>query len=264
MLDRLNQEINTDRVVIPVPDEKPFLFDPQKDITLQDWIQIEKELDGSQLLVSSFARLFFNLKIINPKYQCKKNNIDWENKRVNFDMGSYSSFVTVLLAFCFKVITQKNILKTTDIIELKDAVKSYADTRKWWQSAQLAARLKIFDPNINFEISSKDWEEILIKMKGQLEKYRGKSCWDFALLGSWLKILDPKTDFGIKNPEWKKMREELQTCRETNKWYDFAELASALTILSAKNIVFDNEGMHLVFEEKEGIVEKIPPVPRTF
>lgn len=270
MLEDLGKEINTDRAVVPVPEEQSFNFIPQRDLKPEDWERMDKELENSQDILS-FAHTLFSLIILNPNYQWKKTNIDWKKEIEEIDIQRFmdNSFMeTVELAFCFKIIAQKDIFKKNYfVIQLKDKAEWLAKIggEVWWDFVFLASRLKIFDqdPSKNPDISSEDWKKIWIKTKERLEEYRRKPWWEFVQFASCLKILDPKIDLRITDLEWKEIREELQDCK-TSKLHNFANLAFSIAVLSAKDITFDDKGMHLVFEEKNKVAEDIPPVPRTF
>ncbi len=100
------------------------------------------------------------------------------------------------------------------------------------------------------EIGTKEWERIEKPLNSLIDL----NIWtSFAKEISLMRTLDPDHIYHIPASAWDKMLEKLSTYKQNKKWWEFAELASHLSLLDASRVapLLDNDTLLKIKEDFE-------------
>ena len=248
----MNERLNIRRMQVPESKPQESVFDPARDITPLDWLQIDahckERIDGTDSSMRMEVPVaFFPVAILDPDREILRHNGKPLSLRIDLarNLGDWRRF---LKSAAFNTIMgEKADVSFEDWQHVREYVDGLYRGTVFDAMADAAAWGKIIDPS-KARVSNLDHGRFLDKLN------RDRSAvvmWDnVARVASDMKILG--LDFSaFTKVEWERMHEYLDDLRANAQWQDFLDLAAAMKILAADKVeVPEQGGLEITMPEK--------------
>ena len=258
--------------------EEEKMFNPDKDITDEDWKLMEQKLKDfrKEKDVESFASLASDMKIISSEKFSEKNITVQDWNKMQQTMTDFARRI-VEGKYWWEIHLSQNLFRQMASMKIINPEK-FDETRRshlpeiewsrtierglshcreyqaWEDFAEMASNLKIIWPTTltAFPVDMKKWitEDDKQKMiNDKLEYCHKENKWGrFSSLAAKLRILYPEkfSELNVNETAWRGMRNSLKQCRkDEQKWrWSIGKLAADMKILAAEKVEVD---------EKEGL-----------
>jgi len=273
------EQINIHDLTIEEPEKGTDLaFDPERDLTREDWAKMEEQLDTFYHTenYSDFCKLFGDMKAVDStnsflaNYQIsekfKQDNLkNWTGRSAGFWVDFAE--IAVALKAAPEKFGQENNIDEKDWKAMFDILKYYCKNRGsefGLAITELAACMKILDKRKDDKINEIiSWEYL----QDNLEEFKRNGQWaEFSEMAKNIKIVKPTMDLGLDKEVWESLREELKrsSADDLMGWQRLAKEAVALKILAAEKVDVTDKGLEITMRgEKKGLDNEVPPVPET-
>lgn len=253
--------------------ENGLPFDPEKEITKDDWQELKTELKENRKAKDwyGFSCTAMNMKILDPKIdigldraakQGMKSELENPRDREFQDVESYKWSKFAHQAAAMKILDPEMDLGLTKAQwqEMNDLLK---DKSEWVDFCSLAVDMKILDPKLDPEMDLGLDQDVRQKLRDYVDhhkKTQGHALYssEFFELAAKVKILDPEIDLGLDQAAWQRMRKHLRI-RETRIAHKplvyqpsadkFASQAAAMKILAAEKVEITDNGLEITMPE---------------
>lgn len=282
MLETLDNQ-NVKRMEIESPEkDEGLLFDPEKDVTEDDWTHILETLKEADLHDDmSVPALLQNIKFLFPE---KIAALKGYTGNIHTDIGIHADIlekdILEVYPLMRNIIGLKIIrpddedLKRINPGLLTDALRTEAGVLGGFINIHWGA--KTLYPDKYQEIANEflpteeRWQEMGRELRIMLENDNEDEFYNGVHAAGLLKILFPAefAKFNVLSDKvWKKMRQILSDSRINRRWEEFSEIARNMKILFAKEIIINDDEWNVIMPEPEKeFVEKesAMPVQRKF
>ena len=251
--------LNIHELAIEEPEkESEVFFDPEKDITPEDWKIICNEVNGESIniaMISGYAKGL--LKLLGKKSVLSDKEIDELKEQINHGLGLDE--VDVKAAVMAAIMGEKNLLSNAQWEKIeKDYMSLYNTT---CASAIIAGKklsIATEEKTTRFsQLTSERFNEDAIK-RGSV------NASDIENLVA-ARILGVKVE--ITNDTWLMIKAALKEMKETIKeekfmWDSFIMMASDVAILAADEIkIPEGGGLELIRHKKTALQPETPQMP---
>ena len=257
--------INIHELTIEEPEKQSELpFDPERDITKQDWEVMRLCLEHSRKnnTWSDFSAYAARMKILDPTQDLNLDQTAWQGMEDEFKKQSFNPQRLTSNAADMKVLDPKRDLNLdqTAWTKMRRELENWRSKNDWGMFSWQASNMKIIDPKINLKLDQAAWQG----MEKQLEEYRRSNNWtSFFLQASRMKILDPKIDLKLDQTAWQGARDELEVDRRQFMMQGFDSLAKCMKILVAERVDVTDQGLEITMPKREKPLTSVPPIPET-
>jgi len=268
-------KINIHELAIEEPERVSETFDPEKDITADDWRAVLGQLKDyrTRQRWGNFADEAMSIKIIDPKRDLIIIRSDWagmegdlEEKRKihgNFQRPDWFSFFNI--AAGMKVLDSKKDFKISQAEwqSAQEKLQEYGSVSLWQDFLIFASAMNIVAPSKNLELNQKATEGVRELLDGCKE---AGNWYMFSNIAAQLKILDANIDIGLDEVAWRGMRSELEKQRKNyvdGHTTDIATQAANMKILAAEKVEVTDRGLKLIMPEKRSLQSETPEMPET-
>lgn len=260
-----DSQINIHDLTIEGPEQRAeMLFDPEKDLTEEDWEFMEKTArkfnngDWSEDRddYRRYIRQLIAMKILGRETQISKRG----GNELSGDIRSndLTNELLVYAAVCRILVEQKSITKS--LKSLKDC----AEYEDWESFSSVLFPLILIGKKL--KITPNEINHIEEKLKQYIDM-GGRAVETAFKFAAFLKLI--KKDFVLPSYILEKFRETFLNLHKTAKtekkpgrWFEFSEAASYLSIISADEIVIpEGGGLELVRHKKESLQSDMPALP---
>lgn len=264
------ERVNIKDLTIEEPEKSQELtFDPEKEITKEDWKMMKKELDKERELGNwaRFLSVVRCMKILNPNYDFI---IDKDTREgIYKELESYrkkSEWVIVTeMAMNMKMLDPTVTLNLDEFTQermQKDAFKEH--NKVWTDYIDQLMALKVFDQKLEVHLGTEGLE----KMDLNLNVSKAKEQWEeFAELAAAEKVINMSLNVEVSPTEWQNMKNILENYREKHRekgeFYEkaFTNMASWMKILAAEKVEVTNDGLEITMPKKVKSEPKSEPLP---
>ena len=260
------ENINIHDLTIEEPEKQETFFDPEKEITREDWEAMKDQLDECRRKgdVFSFASRAAAMKIIKPEMRIQITDAQYENIKKSLEgwrKSNLSGFFQ--FAMSLKIIDPEFDIGpyVGDQSEIRnDFQEKKNNAFKIGEFIGMAAKAKVVAPIRVGEnsIEPETWE----KIREHLRNSRKKLTRNFTEKASQVKILNPKEDLNLTQEDWDEMSQLLRDLRGDDM-YNFSEQAMAMKILAAEKVEITAKGLEITMPKRELSATETPPVPET-
>ena len=258
--------VNIHELTIDEPEKQSELpFDPERDITEEDWQGMEKKLEEYRQPTkwNCFAEQAMAMKILDPAKDLKLDQAAWQGmidslKSSELKLNFIGEFSTQAM--------QMKILDPTYDLNLDQA--AWQKMRNWlekfrqadWREfTSQAMAMKILDPTMDLKLDQAAWQG----MRDDLEECRQDDYFSsFYYQAMRMKILDPKIDLNLNQGIWQKMIDELQESKQINSAYSFSIRAMQMKILAAEKVEVTDKGLEITMPTPK-FISGVSPLPET-
>jgi len=256
---RFGNALNIKDLIIETPQrEQDFLFDPERDLTKEDWERMKGKLseDCGQdelFLLSEYMALFpewkdeLGIEGLYPEIK-KRFEEDWANKNVPFIV-------------CMAALIKRIFPGEGERIHFNDPF--WEDIRNYdWNkddSTKLASFLcqkymKVIFPSFDLD------HEVEQGAKNDVTLAEKDEDWEmFAEQAALLKLFSKLGRRDVSRKAWDGMKNALARFRDDGEIESFVNLASNMKILAAEEVRATDKGFEIIMQEKKK--EFHPPAP---
>jgi len=273
------ERLNIKDLTIEEPESREGLpFDPEKEITEEDWGEIKEELergrDNADLY--EFVKQAAEMKILDPEVEIRASDeekirmyekIDewWKQYGDGLGVFSRASFLKILYPEVNLGLPKAPWESIKKLLE-----NSRGNSPSNFLSA--AVTIKLCDPNFNIDIDQETKELIEEKLKSEKET----DIFRFANTAKNLKIIDSDINLGLDVKTWENLKNELDIIRRDDyydhhknpyKWRSFCELAVDMKILATEKVEVTDKGLEITMPGENKLIESeasIMPKKRNF
>jgi len=262
--------INIHELTVEEPEKPSELpFDPERDITEEDWGNMKNSLRKQSVDIAYHA---LNLEIITPGVvrELALNNVDWQRMKVKLDLvreaKNPSAFAEEATAMKILFPERSNELNLDEEIwtMLNDHLnKVYRKGNHWYDFSHLAVEMLILFPHraVELNLNKEAWKGI----HGELLRCvpDGDS---FYISAKNMKLLFPSNmnELVLDKKIWDALKRGLKDRKKWGDWAGFSSRVMAMKILAAEEVKITEKGIEInMHVHKEGITTEIPPTPET-
>lgn len=260
-------------------------FDPERDVTEEDWEKIKKgELKAGRMIEpgrpknwASFTNDFaIYAKILNPKIDFNEDfgmrDVFAKVYKTDFEEYKKEKFQGLDAHGFSRAVEQARILVPELRIEendnawrlLEEELKYLGESEIWNQFCRQLAIMKLYNPEHHVNVSEVDLKNI----KDTLEKYKNREDWaSFSEMASHVKVSGLGLDLNLDRATWRGMKEKLSEYRtRPNSYLYFLWHAAAMNILAAEEVKVTGKGLEINLR-KPGLLQSetsLMPEQRNF
>jgi len=292
------ERLNIKDLTIEEPESQERLaFDPEKDLTEEDWENMKDELEicrgegeennewfnfAKQASVMKLLDSNVDLGIDSKTWQAMNDKLDeYQEQGAKLAQGIISGENLQpwkdfsLMAMNLKIIDPSFNFKkygVLDDLNWEGMERELADCRAsgdYNEFSDQSVAMKILDPKSKIEINEEDWKELQRDLNYWEEtgtKESDKNFFGFSRVAANMKILDP-TSIHVDEKNWEKMRNYLDRERRIyQNRHALSNQALFMKILAAKRVEATEKGLEIAMQEKEGLESEasIMPEKRNF
>lgn len=258
--------ININDLTLEEPEKQwEAFFDPERDITEENWQKMKRELEGairiSRLGGNQGTFGVMSMRVLEPDFNFDLNKADWDDMNKNLAdykkrnrVSDFFELVSVMKLFDPKV----NIGIDKDFWKQeKELLSDCIETRDWDFVFNLATRMKIVNPNMDLGIGREVWEEIKEDYLEHVDIDGNRDWGQFALGAMHVKLLNPGMDLGLDHKAWEGMKEELEyrMGRPSNEFGGCTAHVTAMKVLAADKAEITDDGLHVIMHANSGLSE---------
>ena len=249
-----------------VKNQPKSFFDPEKEITAQDWVKINDDFYKRSGVATKHAdgwagysdELMYR-KILKPYSgpasddtiilmmieNALKHSRELAEKNHNWTNFAVQAARTKVVAHTIDLGIDEQALQGMNAW-LEDAKKSGS----WESFSSHASKMKIIDPKINLGLDQTVLQGIKDSLnKRKLSAEQSGSYVSFLDEAVAAKIVVPDIDLGLDQNAWQGMKAELGKSREAGHWYDFTWVAAEMKILAAEKVEATDTGLEITMPE---------------
>ena len=253
------ENINIHDLTVEEPEkqEGPY-FDPETEITKDDWEHIEKKLkdmERNHYRWDELPEFGKAIKLLKPDADLNITSGIWrhlENKLQGYGKSDHTKGeIFARYAASMKIINPDFRLTKGNWENLNRALTIEKYNKNAAHIAYLAANMKILDPEFVLDLGQEFWEEVDKTMHGYT------TLPIFLEIAHSVKILNPDFNLDLKQENAKGLGELLQERRDGGDWQHFAELAAQAKILTAEEVKVTDQGLEVNMHKP-----KLKPEPK--
>jgi len=256
------ERINIKDLTIEEPEKQAELpFDPEEDITEEDWISMKNTLEDfgdSKDKLFAFALHASQMKVIDPSFEIKINDKTRQKLEEQLQMkrhfknwGDFSRFVAAL-----KIVdpNYKPDITKDDWMGIGQELEGHRSRKHVWHFFDHALTMKIIDPKFDIQLNN-DLREIVNQQikTGKMD----------PSLAVDLKLFEPDLDLELNSHYWELMHKKLADERDKKTWHYFSKQAMLMKILAAEKIEIDNQGLKITMPGEKRFLEGESFIPET-
>ena len=260
--------INIHELTIEEPEKPSELpFDPERDITEEDWKGMRQALEASRKNVGDFFPQAMAIKLLNPR---EKIDVDEEyvhlaKRKLKRDLENLKDFSFLENASSVKMFDPqvRRYFSKKSWQEIIEYIKAWKNSKNWSVFLDYAKSIKIIDPSaeINFDVSEEDNNDMLDWLKEQKTPDGWK---DFTVNAANMRIFDPKLELGLDKEAWQAMKAQLEVYQRDHNWKRFSDMAMKMKILAAEELKVTDKGLEITMRKKKASLSSlVPPLPET-
>lgn len=267
-----SERINIHELTVDEPErQSELLFDPERDLTKEDWQMIKDDLEKSRRVEdwASFLSTAVHIKILNPQFDLGIDQKAWEGMRNMLNAWKENAtFENRWEVFLSRSADMKILDPTLDLNldqadwqRIRDILKK---TVIWDIFSRRAVEVRLLDHDYDLNLDQNDWRDI----QDTLKKYRRDKNWGyFCSHAANVKILDSKIDLGLDKEAWQGMRDKLEWYRERCKNGNeslgvFSDHAREMKILAAEEVKVTDKGLEInMRKDKKDTLSDVLPMP---
>jgi len=256
--------INIHELTVEEPEKQEGLpFDPERDITEQDWRGMRSILESwKHNDWQSFSAQAMEMKIIDPTQNLNLDQDDWQGMTGCLaslrDDQRFDSLAVLVMGM--KILgPEKDIgIQQDDWGAIRELLERNRGSN-WWYFSFLAIRMKFVNPTKDLNINEEAWQG----MDRQLEMYKEIHQYDsFAKQAMNIKLLSCKKEIKIDRSTWQGIKDLLKEYEREGNWSDFSSIASAIKILAAEKVEVTDKGLEITMPKpKKDLKPRAQPLP---
>lgn len=286
MIDAVQTELggllNIKSLVVPQPEAPVRLpFDPERDISNREWINITDLMKKSSGNIGDFLEMGALVKIISPdrfsgieqqniyhdpqSQKAIRESLIWNRHqdKLNpnpafFIFGSYAKIIDPAFVDEFRDLTDKEWRQSLKTLRIFLSPK-FGSKRSYL--AQAKHMYEMYPDRFKEKVPLKVFKEILDESKQWQIPYNWHNC---AEMLADLKILCPEkvTELGLTPDLWKGLVTDLTRVRDKNNLIALLRTAAQMRLLSANEIKVSDFGLELIFDRSLKEPIQIPQMRR--
>lgn len=275
------ERINVKKLSLEEPEKEPEIltFDPERDITKEDWQNMKDEIDGFRKREDwfFFASKAMEMKTLAPERvsELNLNDNDWQGmkkylkqcrEKNESEWGKWRNFFFVAAGAKILFPERASEINLDDVAwkGSEDLIETNRGMHWWGDILKHAMEVKILAPDKGSEldiIGEREWR--LLKMR--LERHREVNNWNnFSSIAMRIKIVFPErvSELKLDKAAWQGMRNELKKFREEDNRNGLISRAMSMKVLASEKVKVTDRGIELAMpKEKKPLKEKIPSIP---
>lgn len=254
-----------DIVSRPETDQDDIPFNPERDITEQDWQDMKRQLEyySQETEYQDFFELAMYMAVLFPEKR-HELNIDegtWEGMKGELEQeqrwhGYQVNFPELAVRMNLLSPERRGELKLDDAAwkGMKEKLDLLYRNSSWIIYSPDAVEMCLLFPERRHELNIDD--TVWAGLKGELERRRGIQNWyGFSHIASDMVLLFPerRQELDIDRTNWQMMKRDLEASRQDSNWLFFSDLAMHMSIIAADKAEITEDG-----QIKLTVTKKLP------